>query len=276
MVLASPPQYSTLRLSWLDEEGHVLLVELNRPGKRNAINSVMWTELRECFTALQSLPTLRVVLLTGGDSASFCGGIDISDFGSFREPGADPARSGLRIRRKVMEMQRSFDAMEALSVPVVACVHGACVGAGVDMVTACDIRWASSDALFCVKEVDVGLAADVGTLARLPKVIGSASLVSELALTARTMGAAEALQAGLVSCVAQDRAQLLTRGKQLAALVASKSPLAVAGTKHNLLYARDHSVAEANSHVALWSASCLQTEDIAVAVAGRGATFSKL
>ena len=153
MVLASPPQFETLRLSWLDEEGHVLLVELNRPRKRNAINWVMWSELRECFASLQSLDTLRVVLLTGGESASFCGGIDISEFGSGRDQGADTARSALRIRRKVIEMQQAFDAMEALSVPVVACVHGACVGAGVDMITACDVRWASADAFFCVKEV---------------------------------------------------------------------------------------------------------------------------
>ena len=124
--------------------------------------------------------------------------------------------------------------------------------------------------------MDVGLAADVGTLARLPKVIGSASLVSELALTARAMGAAEALSCGLVSCVTPDRAQLLTRAKELGALVASKSPLAIMGTKHNLLFARDHTVAQANNHVALWSASCLQTEDIPKAVAGRAATFSKL
>jgi len=125
--------------------------------------------------------------------------------------------------------------------------------------------------------VDVGLAADVGTLARLPKVIGSASLVSELALTARTMGAAEALACGLVSRVAPDRAQLLARAKELGALVASKSPLAIVGTKHNLLFARDHTVAQANDHVALWSASCLQTDDIPKAALGRrGATFSKL
>jgi len=123
----------------------------------------------------------------------------------------------------------------------------------------------------------VGLAADVGTLARLPKVIGSASLVSELALTARAIGAAEAMQCGLVSCVSSDRPQLLTRAKELATLVASKSPLAIAGTKHNLLFSRDHTVAEANAHVALWSASCLQTEDVALAVAGgRGTAFSKL
>ena len=153
MVPAIPPQFETLRLSWLDEEGHVLLVELNRPRKRNAINWAMWSELRECFATLQSLDTLRCVLLSGGESASFCGGIDISEFGQGREQGADTARSGLIIRRKVIEMQQAFGAMEALSVPVVACVHGACVGAGVDMITACDVRWTSADAFFCVKEV---------------------------------------------------------------------------------------------------------------------------
>ena len=279
MPLDALPSFETLHVAWLDDHGHALLVELNRPRKRNAVSTTMWRELRECFsTALPSLSTLRVVLLTGGESASFCGGIDISDLGAFMsEPGSDTARTALRIRRNVLEMQQSFDAMEALAVPVIAAVHGACVGAGVDMITACDIRWASADAAFVVKEVDIGLAADVGTLARLPKAVGSASLVSELAMTARPLRSAEALQCGFVSCVAPDRAQLLSRARELAATIARKSPLAVAGTKHNLLFARDHTVAQANAHVALWSASCLQADDVGVAAAGgEGGLFSKL
>lgn len=269
--------YETLSLTWLDADQHCLHVALNRPKKMNAVNLTMWRDLRECFVALAVHETLRCVVLSGGESKSFCGGIDISDLGAFMDPGSDAARTALRYQRSIRGLQASFDAIEALPVPVIAAVHGACYGAGVDLVTACDVRWASADATFCVKEVDIGLAADVGTLARLPKVVGSASLVAELALTARTLGAAEALSSGLVSRVVPGREQLLTSAAALAALIAGKSPVAIVGTKHNLLFARDHTVAEANRQVALWNASCLQTADIAAAaMQGRAATFSKL
>ena len=271
------PTYETLKLHWLDADQHCLHVALNRPRKINAVNMAMWRDLRDCFVALAAHETLRCVVISGGESKSFCGGIDISDLAAFADPGSDTARTALRLQRSIHGLQASFDAVEALRVPVIAAVHGACYGAGVDLVTACDVRWASADAKFCVKEVDIGLAADVGTLARLPKVIGSASLVAELALTARTVDATEALSCGLVSRVASGREQLLAGATELAALIASKSPVAIVGTKHNLLFARDHTVAEANRQVALWNAACLQTEDVAAAaMQGRAATFSKL
>ncbi|OXB51870.1 hypothetical protein ASZ78_007018, partial [Callipepla squamata] len=142
--------------------------------------------------------------------------------------------------------------LEKCPKPVIAAVHGACIGGGVDLVSACDIRYCSQDAWFQVKtdsvspnatqEVDIGLAADVGTLQRLPKIVGSQSLVNELAFTARKMMAPEAQSCGLVSRVFPDKAALLQGALELAAAIAARSPVAVQGTKVNLLYSRDHSV----------------------------------
>uniref|UniRef100_A0A8C2VVV2 Delta(3,5)-Delta(2,4)-dienoyl-CoA isomerase, mitochondrial n=1 Tax=Chinchilla lanigera TaxID=34839 RepID=A0A8C2VVV2_CHILA len=154
---------------------------------------------------------------------------------------------------------------------------------GVDLITACDIRYCAQDACFQVKEVDMGLAADVGTLQRLPKVIGNQSLVNELAFTARKMMAEEALSSGLVSRVFPDKERMLDAAFALATEISSKSPVAVQSTKVNLLYARDHPVTESLNYVASWNMSMLQTQDIIKSVQAamekkdlKSVTFSKL
>lgn len=283
------PTYSSLLLSW--RSAGILELALNRPGSLNAVNAVMWRELRECLHALNSLDGLRLVLLTGGSSKHFCAGLDLKDeaehapgVGVGRRGGTherDVARATLRLRTHVKEIQSTFDGFEALRVPVVACVHGACYGAGVDMIAACDVRWACEDATFCIKEVDIGISADVGTLARLPKAGISASLLSELALSARRMGAHEALQSGLLSRLVASLEELLSQAHELAVTIARKSPLAIVGTKHHLLYARDHSVAEALDYHALWNAAIMQTDDMPEAMAHArsprpGGIFAKL
>ena len=150
------------------------------------------------------------------------------------------------------------------------------------MITAADIRYCTSDAYFQVKEVDIGMAADVGTLQRLPKVVGSESLVRELALTARQMFADEAHRCGLVSRVLPDRESLLAAALDVAGMIAARSPVAVQGTKHQLIYARDHSVKEALEYIATWNAAMLQSEDVMKAAMasmsrkGPPAVFSKL
>ncbi|XP_032533360.1 delta(3,5)-Delta(2,4)-dienoyl-CoA isomerase, mitochondrial, partial [Chiroxiphia lanceolata] len=145
---------------------------------------------------------------------------------------------------------------------VIAAVHGPCIGAGVDLISACDIRFCSQDASFQVKEVDIGLAADVGTLQRLPKIVGSQSLVNELAFTARRMLASEALSCGLVSRVLPDKAALLEVALGVAVAIAARSPVAVQGTKINLVYSRDRPTPEGLQHMATWNMAMLQTEDI--------------
>ena len=287
--MAALPRYSTLLLCWRGDG--ILELALNRPGSLNAVNATMWQALRECLGALNNLDGLRLVLLTGGSCKHFCAGIDLKDatehtpgVGVGRRDGShsdDVARTTLRLRTRVKQIQATFDGFEALAVPVIACVHGACYGAGVDMIGACDVRWASEDAAFCIKEVDIGISADVGTLARLPKAGISASLLSELALSARRMGAHEALRCGLLSRLTSSREELMTQAGALALTIASKSPLAIVGTKHHLLYARDHSVAQALDYHALWNAALMQTDDVPQAMAQArkprpGAVFAKL
>lgn len=259
----SPPrELSTLRL-W-GEGQHVLHVQLNRPERRNAINLRCWRELVECFQDISRDSSCRAVVVSGAGSA-FTAGIDLSDLGALAggsEEEEDVARRAWSLRQRILEFQESFSVMEKCPKPVIAAVHGPCIGAGVDLISACDIRFCSQDASFQVKEVDMGLAADVGTLQRLPKIVGNQSLVNELAFTARVMRAPEALSCGLVSRVLPDKETLLEVALEVAAAIAARSPVAVQGTKVNLVYSRDRPVTEGLQHAATWNMAMLQTEDI--------------
>ena len=181
--------------------------------------------------------------------------------------------------RHIRRLQESFTAIERCRTPVLCAVQGACFGGGVDMAVACDVRVCSSDASFCVKEVDLAIVADIGTLQRLPKIVGH-GVATEMALTARVVGAEEARRIGLVSEVAPSPSALETRAMALAAVVAAKSPLATQGTKTVMLHARDHSVGEGLEHVAQMNSARLTSNDLAEAMAAkferRAPTFAKL
>lgn len=174
----------------------------------------------------------------------------------------DVGRRMMALRTFIDGYQQSFTALESIPQPVVVAIQGACIGGGVDLVTAADIRLCAADAWFSVKEVDVGMAADVGSLQRLPRVVGSASLVREWCLTGRKVAAAEALSAGLVSRVLPTREALAAEALSLCVEIAAKSPLAVSGTKAMLNYSRDHSVRESLEHVAMFNAAALQSQDV--------------
>ncbi|XP_077048987.1 LOW QUALITY PROTEIN: delta(3,5)-Delta(2,4)-dienoyl-CoA isomerase, mitochondrial [Agelaius phoeniceus] len=244
----SPRELQTLRVT--QERPQVLHVQLHRPSKRNALNLQCWRELVQAFQDISEDPSCRAVVISGAGSA-FTAGIDLADLGSVlaQLPQEDAARRAWALRRRILEFQESFSVMEKCPKPVIAAVHGPCIGAGVDLISACDIRFCSQDASFQVKEVDMGLAADVGTLQRLPKIVGSQSLVNELALTARVMRAPEALSCGLVSRVLPDKETLLDVALGVASAIAARSPVAVQGTKINLVYARDRPVSEGLQHV---------------------------
>ncbi|CAJ0929848.1 unnamed protein product [Ranitomeya imitator] len=236
------------------------------------------------YHALGEDSNCRAVIISGSGKM-FTSGIDLMDLMSdFTQlQGEDAARIAWGVRKKITEYQKSFSAIEKCTKPVIAAVHNGCLGVGVDLITACDIRYCSQDAYFQVKEVDMGVATDVGTLQRLPNIIGSRSLVNELAFTARKMMSDEALSSGLVSRVFPDKASLLSAAFDLATDIASKSPVAVQGTKVNLLYARDHSVEESLNYMATWNMSMLQTEDIMTSAQAalqkktpKDVTFSKL
>uniref|UniRef100_A0A3B4TEZ2 Delta(3,5)-Delta(2,4)-dienoyl-CoA isomerase, mitochondrial n=1 Tax=Seriola dumerili TaxID=41447 RepID=A0A3B4TEZ2_SERDU len=244
--------YTTLAISHPAES--VTHVELHRPEKRNAMNKAFWSEMVDCFNEIAGDPDCRVVVVSGAGKI-FTAGIDLMDMASdvLQPQGDDTARVSWNLRQKIAKYQETFSVIEKWLL---------CSVAGVDLITACDIRLCTQDAWFQVKEVDIGLAADVGTLQRLPKVIGSSSLVNDLALTARKMYADEAKSSGLVSRVFADKEAMMAGALEMADEIAARSPVAVQGTKINLIYARDHSVAEGLDYMATWNMSMLQTQDV--------------
>ncbi|KAM5236344.1 delta(3,5)-Delta(2,4)-dienoyl-CoA isomerase, mitochondrial [Ctenodactylus gundi] len=279
---ASDYSYESLQVT--SAQKHVLHVQINRPDKRNAMNKAFWREMVECFTKIAQDSDCRAVVFSGAGKM-FSSGIDIVDMSSdlLQPQGDDAARISWYLRDLITRYQKTFSVIEQCPKPVIAAIHGGCIGAGVDLITACDIRYSTQDAFFQVKEVDIGLAADVGTLQRLPKVIGNQSLVNELAFTARKMMADEALNSGLVSRVFPDKEVMLDAALALAADISSKSPVAVQSTKVNLLYSRDHPVADSLNYMASWNMSMLQTQDIIKSVQAaiekkdtKSITFSKL
>ncbi|XP_037372405.1 delta(3,5)-Delta(2,4)-dienoyl-CoA isomerase, mitochondrial [Talpa occidentalis] len=278
------PDHNYESLLVMSAQKHVLHVQINRPEKRNAMNKAFWREMVECFNKIAEDADCRVVVISGAGKM-FTAGIDLMDMASdiLQPHGEDVARISWNLRRFITKYQETFSVIEKCPKPVIAAIHGGCIGGGVDLITACDIRYCAQDAFFQVKEVDVGLAADVGTLQRLPRVIGNQSLVNELAFTARKMMAHEAQECGLVSRVFPDKQAMLDAAFELAAEISSKSPVAVQGTKVNLVYSRDHSVAEGLNYMASWNMSMLQTDDIVRSVQAaiekkdlKGVPFSKL
>jgi enoyl-CoA hydratase len=176
----------------------------------------------------------------------------------------EPGRARSRTREAALRFQESFNALERARVPVLAAIQGGCIGGGVDMISACDARYCTADAFFCIQEINLGLTADVGTLQRLPKLI-PAGVVRELAYTGRRMNAARAKEVGLVNEVYPTQDTMLARVLEIAREIADKSPLAIWGTKQMLNYARDHSVEDGLEYVATWQAGMFFGTDMAEA-----------
>lgn len=263
-AMSAAPSYSYNSLEVTVPAPFVYNVQMNRPKKMNALNKEMWTEIGDVFTRLSHEQECRAVVLSAAGKM-FSSGIDLGDLSQLASVvyGEDDiARKAMTMYTTIRQLQDLITTMEKCRKPVIGAVHNACVGAGVDMITAMDVRLCSKDAWFCVKEVDMGLAADVGTLQRLPKVIGSQSLVNELCLTARRMGAEEAARCGLVSGVFDTREELVEAAIAMAANIASKSPVAVQGTKDNLIYSREHTVQEGLERIATYNMTMLQSEDL--------------
>lgn len=192
--------------------------------------------------------------------------MDMLDMGAKLSEATDASRKGKIFEEYIVLYQNSITSLEKCSKPIIACTHSAVVGAGVDLITAADIRYCTKDSWFCVKEVDIGMAADVGTLQRLPKVIGSQSLARELCFTARKLQSAEAEKCGLVSKVFEDRSAMIEEAIHIASIIASKSPVAVQGTKRNMVYSLDHTNQEGLDQIKEINKLNLQSEDFFNAV----------
>jgi enoyl-CoA hydratase/carnithine racemase len=256
-------QFDTLSLSL---EDHIATVSLNRPDKANAMNLAMWDELRRAFQWIDATPDARVAVLQG-EGKHFTAGIDLELLLALpAQIKSDcPARSREKLRNLILDLQDTLSSLERCRKPVLAAIHGACIGGGVDLIACADMRYCAADAHFSIKEIDIGMVADVGTLQRLPKLI-SPGLVRELALTGRLVEAGEAERCGLVNRAFADRDALQAGVRQLAATIAAKSPLAVRGTKEMLNYARDHSVADGLNYIATWNAAMLMSDDLGIAM----------
>lgn len=206
-------------------------------------------------------PDCRAIVLSAAGK-HFCAGIDLSSMMSLGQQMGDTedvARKGIVLERTIKLYQDSISAVERCPKPVIMAVHQACIGAGVDLITAGDIRYSTQDAFFQVKEVEIGMAADVGTLQRLPKVIGSQSLVRELCYTGRRFEAVEAERSGLISRVYSDKDALVSGALAVAEDIASKSPIAVQTTKESLVYSLEHTNQEGLDHIVSTTASYLHT-----------------
>jgi enoyl-CoA hydratase len=265
------PTYETLEL---DVEDQVATVNLNRPDKANAMNLAMWRELQAAFEWLDEEPSVRVVILAG-NGKHFCAGLDLGMFGSLHGSSSEPARRAEHLRRTILGLQDNLSAIEKCRKPVLAAIHNTCIGGGVDMTCCCDMRYATEDAHFSIKEIDIGMTADVGTLQRLPKLIPD-GVVRELAYTGRDMSAREACEVGFINRVFADRQSMMEEVTAIARNIASKSPLAVRGSKEMILYSRDHSVRDGLDHVATWNAGMMSSADLQEGMQGQMAKRAAL
>ena len=241
-------------------------IRLNRPEHLNSMVREFWVELPEIVRNLDARGDVRAIVLSS-TGRHFCAGMDLGVFSSGDTaitPGdADEmGRVRARLRQTALMLQESFTAFEKARMPVLAAIQGGCIGGAVDMVTAADMRYASADAFFVIQEINIGMTADVGTLQRLPKIIPD-GVARELAYTGRRMSAQRALEVGLVNQVFPTHEELVTGVLEIAGEIASKSPLAIWGTKEMLLYSRDHSVADSLNHIATWQTGMFQPSDMA-------------
>jgi enoyl-CoA hydratase len=237
-------------------------VFFNRPEKANALNMEAWIEMQTVFETLSDTDTVRAIVLAG-EGKHFCAGIDLGllmSVGKLQDMACSGRRSE-KVRELIKTLQQTITAIEKCSKPVLAAIHNGCIGGGVDIAAACDMRYCTEEAYFTVKEIDLGMVADIGSLQRLPKII-SPAMAAEMAYTGRKVFGPEAKSIGLVNHCYDSKEKLMEGVMQIAATIASKSPLSVRGTKEVLRYTRDHSVDDALNYMSVWNAAMLLSADL--------------
>ena len=243
------------------DDNHVVEICLNRPQAINSMNTDFWNELPAIIDALDSKAVARVIILSS-KGKHFTAGMDLevlSNMGG--NPDDEPARRAEQTRRWILSLQNTFTQLETARMPIISAIQGACIGGGVDMVCATDMRFCTANAYFNIKETELGITADVGTLQRIQHVMPS-GLARELAYTSRNLGAEEALACGFVNKVYETQEEMLDAVRALATDIARHSPMAVHGTKKMLNYSRDHSVQDSLNHMATWQSGMLQVPDV--------------
>lgn len=257
----------------VDIDGHVAQVTLVGPGKGNAMGPAFWSEMPGVFAGLDADPDVRAIVITGSGK-NFSYGLDLPAMGGFLSPMLEDgalAKPRAAFHADVVRMQKAISAVADCRTPTIASVHGWCLGGGVDLISAVDIRYASTDAKFSIREVKLAIVADVGSLARLPLILTDGHL-RELALTGKDIDAARAEKIGLVNDVYDDAEACLAAAHATAAEIAGNPPLTVNGIKDVLDQQRISAVSESLRYVAAWNAAFLASKDL---TEGISATFAK-
>ena len=257
--------YRSLRVERNDGLVEVVLIG---PGKGNTMGPDFWREMPALFTALDVDESVRAIVVRG-EGKHFSYGLDLTAMFSELGPliqGDNLAAARTQLLDLIGRMQQACDRVARCRKPVIAAIQGWCVGGGLDLVSACDIRLASTDAKISLREVKVAMVADVGSLQRLPRIIGDAH-TRELAFTGRDIDAARALRIGLVNDVYETHDELLSQARALARSIAANPPIVVQGAKQVLDYCADKSLADGLRYVALWNAAFLQSRDLGEAFA---------
>ena len=237
-------------------------ITLSKPDEFNRMPPAFWAEFPDAIEEMDESGAIRALVISA-EGKHFTSGMDTSVFTAGRSgPEYEAGRRGERSRRHIARLQDSFSVIERVRMPVIAAIQGACIGGGVDMISACDMRYCTSDAFFCIQEINIGMAADVGTLQRLPNLIPT-GLMRELAYTGRRLFAEEAKSIGLVNEVYDTHSHMLEAVMSIAEEIAKKSPLAVASTKHLLGYGEEHSVSDTLDYQTLWMGSISQGGEMA-------------
>uniref|UniRef100_A0A0K0FNT9 Delta(3,5)-Delta(2,4)-dienoyl-CoA isomerase, mitochondrial n=1 Tax=Strongyloides venezuelensis TaxID=75913 RepID=A0A0K0FNT9_STRVS len=261
------PQLKDINLK--EVQPKVFNVELNREKQRNTFTREFWLELKSAINYLSNYSGCRSIVLSAAGK-SFTAGIDLKEafsqvVGLSSDESIDTARKSRLLMEIIGSIQDCYSILEKCPKPVICAIHSHCIGAGINMICAADIRYASKDTVFSIKEVDVGMAADIGALNRIQKIVGNDSLTRELSYTARDFNVDEALKYGLISRIFENKEDCFDGAVETARLIAEKSPIGVQGTKMALNHARNHTIEESLEFIRLLNASQLLTEDIRVA-----------
>jgi enoyl-CoA hydratase len=257
----------------LDVTDHVAHLVLKRGDQLNTMIPAFWYELPEIVQELDTKAEARVLVISS-TGKHFCAGMDLSVFtgggggGLAGNGSAEVGRLRANLRLGVKALQDSLSALERARFPVLAAIHGGCIGGAVDMVTACDMRYATEDAFFCIQEINIGMTADVGTLQRLPKLIPE-GVAKEWAYTGDRIPASRAQEVGLVNEVFTDHDSMVAGVLEKAGRIAAQSPLVVWGTKESINYTRDHNTADSLEFIALWQTGMFQAADMMEALVAR-------
>lgn len=248
-------------------ENNIAQLTLNRPEKRNSMIPEFWDELPQIIRRIDQESLARVIVISS-TGPHFTSGIDISVFESSKKETVDHEKqqelnrvAGAKLYDTVQYLQQTFSCLEESRIPILVAIQGGAIGGGVDLITACDMRYMTEDAFLSIFEINIGMTADVGTFPRICKLLPE-GVVKELAYTGRKMSATEAKALGLVNEIYKDHEAMLLGVMKIAQKIARKAPLAIYGSKRIINYARDHSTADTLDYIGIWNASMLQQDEI--------------